>query len=365
MTIFKVLRLFITIVLVAFLLASGFLSLFIISVQSIILKSSYFTEELLYSGVYTDIYNYIMDAYIPEPRTDDMTITANYPVTTNIVHSINPTLFSTFTSEYLSDWVSYLLAEVDKEDIPVLNIAENKDLIYQSAIAKIRNDEFATALLDKYLQETQGVNASDYTYDEQQDLIELYEIREYYIQSVEDALNNPSSLFYKTAVDNDTLALFKYNSPELSEDELMAKITDVYGKLKYYKSIVSLVFAGMLACLGIIILLWIKKISIGFLLDGIVIVSAGLPLYLISSRESTFTQLALKIYKLLPINISNLPVKITFSDFYNNMAVRPLLDHILIVSGVTIAIGLMLMLFSLLTIAEKKQKKIRPDIKIS
>ena len=359
MIIFRIIRLIITIILITFLLAVGTFSLFIYSVDNVVFTSSYFGEELLYSGTYSYLYNYIVDTYVPVADTDDMQQKAADPVYANIMHAVKPTVFSSISADYLSGWMDYLLGEVPDNEIPLLNIAEHRESIYASAMALTEDDEFMYALLGSVL-ESQGLSAENYTEEELDELIKTMEIRNYYSDMVNAALDDESSLYSQTSVQSDPLAVLKFAAPGLTEDELLAKVKSYYGIVMYYKSMANLMFAGMLACLGIILILWIKKLSLAFLLDGIVILLAGIPLFLISISQKAFNVLIGFVSRYLPSEFPD----ITNIDFYNNLAIRPIIDYMLIVSGITIAIGLMFILFSVLLKKEKKPKTLRPQVNV-
>ena len=65
MIVFRVLRVIITTILVVFLLIVGFFALLAYSVDHVVLTSSYFGEDLLYSETYSNLYTYVMDTYVP------------------------------------------------------------------------------------------------------------------------------------------------------------------------------------------------------------------------------------------------------------------------------------------------------------
>ncbi len=359
MIIFRILRVLITVIIIIFLLAVGTFSLFAYSVDNVVFTSSYFGQELLYSGTYSYLYSYVIDTYVPVKDTDDMQTKAADPVYANIMHAIKPTVFSNIAAGYLSDWMEYLLGEVPDSNIPVLNIQEHRESIYASAMALTESDEFMYALLNQVLT-SQGQSSANYTQEELDSLIKTMNIRTYYGDLVNGALDNPSSLYYQTVENNDPLAVLKYAAPTLSDDELTAKIKSFNGIAIYYKSIANLIFAGILACLGIILIMWIKKLSLAFLLDGSVIVFAGIPLFVMSISGKAFNAFIRYFSKYLPSYVPD----IKNVDFFNNLAITPIVDYMLIVSGITIAIGLMFLLFSILLRKERKPKTLRPQINV-
>jgi len=357
MIIFRVLRIVITAVLVVFLLATGFLALLAYSINDVVATSEYFGNDLLYSGIYSEIYNYVIDKYVPMEDPDDMAARAEGEITSNIMHSIKPTVFSNITAQYLSGWMQYLLAEVPDNQIPVLNLEPYKSSIFSSAVAILENDEFLRALLDEQLKE-RGDSISNYNEEDIAELIAGMNIEQQYMDSVEQAMADPDSVYYKTVSSNDPLAVLRIAAPGLSDDEITAKVKSYYGILGYYKSVANLIFAGILACMGLIFIMWLDRISIPFLINGLVTLLSAIPLCIVSINEQAFNKLVLFASRYIPESVPD----ITNFDFYNNLAVMPVIDFMLIVAGIAMAIGLLFVLLSILLRRDKKPAKLRPDL---
>ncbi|MBN2879603.1 MAG: hypothetical protein JXN65_08225 [Clostridia bacterium] len=357
MIIFRVLRIALTAVLIVFLLATGFLALLAYSINNVVATSEYVGNDLLYSGIYSEMYTYVIDKYVPMENPDDMAARAEGEITTSIIHSIKPTVFSNITAQYLAGWMEYLLAEVPDNQIPVLNLEPYKSSIFSSAVALLEDEEFLMALVDEQLKE-RGDSISNYNEDDIAELVAGMNIEQQYMDSVEQAMSAPNSIYYKTVLNNDPLAILRIAAPELSDEEITAKVKSYYGILGYYKSIANLIFAGILACMGLIFIMWLDRISIPFLINGLVTLLSAIPLFIISTSEQAFNKLVLFASRYIPESVPD----ITNFDFYNNLAIMPVIDFMLIVSGIAIAIGLIFILLSILLRKEKKPAKLRPDL---
>ena len=104
--------------------------------------------------------------------------------------------------------------------------------------------------------------------------------------------------------------------------------------------------------------MWIKKLSLAFLLDGSIIVAVGLPLFILAVSQNAFNSFTGYFNRYLPSYVPD----ITNVDFYNNLALMPVIDYMLIVSGIAIALGLMFLLFGILLKKEKRPKTLRPQV---
>ena len=232
-----------------------------------------------------------------------------------------------------------------------------KSSIFSSAVAILEDEEFLVILLDEQLKE-RGDSISNYNEEDIAELVAGMNIEQQYMDSVEQALADPNSIYYKTVSNNDPLAVLRIAAPELSDEEILAKVKSYYGILGYYKSIANLIFAGILACMGLIFIMWLGRISVPFLINGLVTLISAVPLFIISTSEQAFNKFVLLASRYIPESVPD----ITKFDFYNNLAVMPVIDSMLIISGIAIAIGLIFILLSILLRRDKKPAKLRPDL---
>lgn len=345
-------RIIVTVVLTIALLLVGGLSLASYSIDKVVLNASYFETDLLYAGAYSTAYTLVLGMFTipelsdaPEIQTD-----MSGTIALEILRSINPNVFSSIASDYVGKWMSYLLAEVEKDEIPMLSIGEYKDSIYASAIVAAEDEEFLLSLLSLLLQ-AEGDAIDNYTIDEQKGMLELYDIKATYVTSVDAVLTDESSFFYQTAVSENPLTVLSYLSPASTDEQLRTIVESYYGKVAYYKAIIHLVFAGILACIALLFIIWVTKLRVPFVISGAVIVASAIPVFLISSSSVNFN----KVFTYL-LNMKLLSENPFTSDInlYNNLAVMPIVNSMYISSAVALGIGLIFILLGIVVGRKKK-----------
>jgi len=241
---------------------------------------------------------------------------------------------------------------VPESQIPLLNIEDAKDQLFDSIKSLTKDEEFMMDLLAERL-ESEGKNAGDYTQVELDELILSMDIEKNYLDSFEQMINNPDSLYYKTAVDEDPIAILRYAMPDVPENELLNKVHNLHGILAYYKSIANLFYAGILACLGLIFILWINKLKVPLILNGIVMIIAALPIIIISTSERVFNSLVYLLGNYIPEGLPD----ITEYNLFISPGITPITGSMFKVSAITIGIAILFIILGAIIKNKKKEKQ--------
>ena len=349
MFILRFFRVVITVVLVIALLAVGTISIFIFSVSNAVLKSTYFSEDLVEADTYSFIYNYGLDSYVPPADGDNSGGIGGNAAYTRIMYDELPYILSDVVSVYLADWMSYMLEEVPESEIPLLNIEDSKDKLFDSIKSLTNDEEFMLELVKERL-ESEGQNPKDYDESQLREMITTMDIETIYLDSFDKMISNPDSLYYKTAVGKDPVAFLKYAMPDMTEDELLMKVHELYGILKYYKSIANLFYAGILACVGLIFILWINKLKVPLTLNGIIMIITALPVFILSSSERVFNALIHILGNYVPEGLPD----IAEYNLFVSPAITPITGSMMIASSIVIGLGVV---FIILGAVIKNKKK--------
>lgn len=344
----RIIRIVITALLVIFLLAVGSIAMITYSVQDVVLDSSYFSVDLLYSGAYNNALDYVLDN-LSSNETDS---SINNGITYSMLRSIEPVVFSNIAADYSSSWMKYLLGEVPANEIPVLNLSEYQDYIHYSALMATNDEDFLISILSQQL-EAEGLKIEDYSQEDQIMLLETYEVKEIYLQSIETALNDENSVLYQKVTNVDPLNIISSGSNDLAQENMITKIKNYHGILNYYKSVAMLAFAGIIACICLIFIMWITYLKVPLFINGIVTILISVPVFIISYSKNAFNAFVLMIMPLLPIKIPTFNIV----DFHGNYAIWPIINSMLVVSSIGIVIGVIFIVAGILAASKKKKPK--------
>lgn len=334
MILLKILRVLITIVLVVALLLVGFVSLPVFSLTSVVLTSSYFGEDLLDTGAYSYAFSYLVDNYVPLGNPEDKSGNVEEIIFTNLTRDVMPEFFSEVTADYLSDWMKYIKAEVSEKNVPVLQINKHIDPIYESLQEMADDEEFTRMILEQVL-ESQGDNIDNYNTDEIIAKIEDLEIKEIYIESIDDVIKDPDALSDLTSLEDDPLLIFRSAFPEMSDEELLEQVHSYHGILKYYMRYAYMFLAAVIAAILILFILWVDKLNVPFKISGVILILSAIPLFVVSMSKWVFNT----ILGMLTSNLSEMIPDISDADFYNIAAIRPIINRMLLVSSIALITG--------------------------
>lgn len=348
----KIIRVLITIVLVIALLVSGGIALFTYSLSRVILDEDYYGEYLLESDFYADVFEFIMEDYAnldemkssPE-QTDDIFFD-------HFQNEAMPEFLSEVVADYLSDWMEYIMGKQDKESLPSMKIENNLDDVYDYALELAEDEEFLMAMLEDSLEFT-GDSIDNYDKSEYADLIKTLHIKEDYIDVVNETKNNEEIFNSLLEFEGDPLAFFR-SSSDLSDEELTEQLQNNHGILKRYNDIANLVYYAIIAAVLILFLMWLNKMQVALIINGIVLVLSSIPILLLSASERLFNgilhlaaEFILEDMKMFDMSEFN---------FYTYSAIRPIIDSMKTVSVIIFALGIIFFVIGAI-ISNKKQKE--------
>lgn len=333
----KILRVLVTIVLVIALLISGGAVLFNYSVSRVVLDDDYFGEHLLESGTYDDIFEMIMDDPAIQESFSDIEGDAGEIFMSGLAKEM-PELLSETAADYLSDWLEYVKGERDIDDIPALDLENAVDDTYDFVIDLTKDDEFMEAMLAQHLTSI-GDDIENYDNDEYKEMIADLELEEEFEAIIEEVMEDEETLAMINESKNDPLAFFR--DENTSDEEMIENIQKSYGVVKEYNDISMLVYGAAFLAVILLFVMWINKINVPLVLNGIVFVLSSIPLLLFSVSEALFND----ILRFIIQSILEQSIKI---NIYALSAIRPIITSMTIVSATVFVLGIIMFIVGII-----------------
>jgi len=333
----KIIRVLITIVLVIALLISGGVVLFNYSISRVVLADDYFGDHLLTSGTYDEIFTKIFDDLEVTDNFADMDDVAGELFMSSIMEEV-PELLSDSTADYLSDWMDYLKGAEDIDDIPILEINDLSDTLYDHAKDLVGDDEFMNALLADTL-ESRGDDIDNYSMDDYEYLIESLDVEDDFMASIDEAIADPEIAGYLDTFQADPLEFF--GNDDMSDEEILENVQKSHGILRRYNNIAMLVYGSVILAIMLLFIMWINKIKVPLILNGIIFVLSALPLLFFSISEVLFNG----IIRYIAQSILEFDLAI---NVYKLAAIRPIITSMTTVSAVVFGLGILLFIVGLI-----------------
>lgn len=346
----KFIRMLVTIIIVIALLVSGGTILLNYSLSRVILDEDYFGEHLLDTGAYEDIFETLMDDPEIVESFNNIEGVAGDIFMKGLAEEM-PTLFSETTADYLSDWMEYVKAERSIDDIPIIDIEKPIDAIYDYAIDLTKDEEFMSALLADYL-ESIGDDIKNYDTTEYKNMISNLELEDDFIISVDEVMKDYEVSSVINEYGNDPLAFFRNeNTPD---EQMIENIHKSHGAVKRYNYIASLVYGAAILAIVLLFVMWINKINVPLILNGIIFVLSSIPLLLFAVSETFFNGIMRFI-------IQSILEESVNTNIYTLSAIRPIITSMSTVSALVLVLGIAMFILGIMVGKNKTAESFEPS----